>query len=800
MLRGANAGDRSHLPRAAGALGIVLLAAATAPLPGAATPATGARATITAGTLRDWPPYYQVDEAGRPTGFAVEVLDAIAARAGFTVRYRTCETFVEMQRALAAGEIDVAPSLGVIEGRDFLFTRPTDTFDVGVFVRESSPGVRTPADVRGRVAAVESNVGIALASGLEGVEVVVLPDVREAIFRLLAGEFEALVFPSPVVWALARGAGVDPRLVELRPALGEVKRALATSRDRSELRDRLDAALAELIPSAEYRAIYRAWHAPPPPFWTARRVALAGGLLLVLLAVAVALWRHWTLRRFHRELAARERTFRALAEGLSDCVMIVEPGSNRIRYANSRSRELFGRAPDELAGHPLTALLDADLLSRAEGAPQPTRLERPGGDEIEAEIAVGPSLSEATPPGFLVRVADVTQRQRLEERLRQAEKLESVGRLAGGIAHDFNNLLTVIGGNVELALAATAPDDRRHRELTEVRQAADRAAALIQQLLAFSRKQVVQPRVVTLDHVLLELEPLLRRLLGERVTLVIRAGSRSSVYADPAQLEQVIVNLAVNGRDAMPGGGRLTLDTATVELPAGAPSLPPRVAPGTFVRLSVSDEGAGMDESTRRRIFEPFFTTKGPGEGTGLGLATVDGIVDQSGGFVVVESAPGAGSTFRVHLPRFEAVPRESEDPARVAAERAAARPARRDGETILLVEDEESLLRLFARALADGGYTVLAAGRPGEALRLAAAHDGPIDLLLTDVVLPEMNGTQLARRLSESRPVARVLYMSGYTEESFVDDGALANGAGLLAKPFSTSALVRAVRAALDG
>jgi two-component system, cell cycle sensor histidine kinase and response regulator CckA len=874
-----------------------------------------AGAPITVGVLADWPPYYLVDDDGQPSGFAVELIEVVAARAGLTLRFRTYESFLALQRALRAGEIDVVPSLGILPGREFRFSAPVDAFDVGVFVRESATGVRSPGDVRGRVAVVESNLGIELANVLTEAEPIVVADVREAIFRLLSGEFDALIYPSPVVWALARGARVEHLLVELEPALAEVKRAIAVATSRPDLHARLETALADLVTTRQYRDIYRRWHAPAPQDWTPRRIAVTGLALLGIFGLVFAIWRYLALRRFHRELRARERSFRALAEGLADCVMIVDPDGDVVRYVNPRCREVFGFDAGELVGRSIRDLLPAESLAAGDGSPRLVRLARADGSALDAEVAVGPSLPAATPPGYLLRVADVSARRRvnerirfqahlldtvaeaviatdvdgkvvfwnrfaeelygwraeealgrpvgemttaehalgdaaplfakaregttwsgeldarrrdgtvfpvrlttspirdetdrvvgivgassdltarreLEDRLRHAHRMESVGSLAGGVAHDFNNLLTVIIGNVELALHGLPEGDARRGELIEVQRAAERAAELTQQLLAFSRKQVVQPRVIDLNTVLRDTEKMLRRLLGEHITLALQPGERlGSVRADPAQLEQVVVNLAVNSRDALPHGGRLTLATANVALDDASGRLPPEVAAGEFVMLSVSDTGIGMDEATRQRIFDPFFTTKGPGEGTGLGLATVYGIVQQNGGVIEVETAPGAGATFRILLPRVYEV-------ASAAAVSTPARPVH-GHETILLVEDETSLRQLFARTLSASGYTVLAAGQPEKALDLARTHDGPIDLLLTDIVLPAMNGAELAARLARLRPETRVLYMSGYAESTIVHRGVLVAGARLLSKPFTIAALGRAVREMLDG
>ena len=399
---------------------------------------------------------------------------------------------------------------------------------------------------------------------------------------------------------------------------------------------------------------------------------------------------------------------------------------------------------------------------------------------------------------FIVQVQDITDRKRVEEeralleaQLRQAQKMEAIGRLAGGVAHDFNNLLTVIQGRSALLERLVAPESplRRHVELIE--HAGLRAAALTRQLLVFSRQQVLEPKVLDVSALITGLEPMLRRLIGEDVEFVTASTPPvGRVKIDPGQLEQVILNLVVNSRDAMPAGGRLRVETMNVELDAGYAALHPGVAPGPCVLLAVSDTGVGMDEATRARIFEPFFTTKGE-HGTGLGLATVYGVVKQAGGTVHVYSEPGHGTTFKILLPRVAEMP----EPRSASADT----PPPRGTETVLLVEDEEALLHLTREVLAQEGYTVLEARHGVEALVVAAQHPDPIHLLLTDVIMPQLNGRELAERLVAARPGLRVLYMSGYTAGAIEQHGVLDAHISFIPKPFTPVQLARKVREVLD-
>ena len=396
---------------------------------------------------------------------------------------------------------------------------------------------------------------------------------------------------------------------------------------------------------------------------------------------------------------------------------------------------------------------------------------------------------------LLAYLRDVTERKSLEDQLRQAQKMEAVGQLAGGIAHDFNNLLTAIQGNTELLLTALEPRDPRRMDVLEIARAAHRAATLTRQLLAFSRKQVLQPRIVSLNGVVTDLTTMLRRIIGEDIELRLDLEpALGRVLADAGQLEQVITNLAVNARDAMPHGGMLTLRTRNLsaeDVPAGDPEAPPLL--GELVALSVADNGTGMDERTQARLFEPFFTTKELGRGTGLGLATVYGIVRQSGGHIRVSTRLHEGSTFTVYLPRVEGRLEIESLPEPEAT-------SSRGSGTVLVVEDEEAVRVLARRVLTARGYHVLDAAGAAEALTLTDNGRRPLDLLVTDVVMPGMGGPALVERLVAVQPGLRVLYISGYAEEAIRRQGSLPAGGSLLEKPFTADQLASRVRETIAG
>jgi signal transduction histidine kinase len=396
------------------------------------------------------------------------------------------------------------------------------------------------------------------------------------------------------------------------------------------------------------------------------------------------------------------------------------------------------------------------------------------------------------PPAVAKALAEAAvrrERLQLQQDLARAQKLEAIGRLAGGVAHDFNNVLTAILGSAELLMMDTPPGEHAREEVEIIRDAAVRAQDLIRQLLAFSARQVLQPVVLDLNDLIRDLGRMLRRLIGEDLTLdTDLARDLGAVRADPGQVEQVLVNLAVNARDAMPDGGRLAIRTENVDVTDGGD-----VPAGPYALIEVTDTGTGMDAPTLARVFEPFFTTKERGKGTGLGLASVYGIVRQSGGHIAVTSTPGVGTSFRIHLPRVDA-PVDTSRAARVVSVPAAGT------ETLLVAEDEQMVRVLIRKVLEQAGYTVLLASGGAEALQLAARHAGPIQMLVTDVVMPGMNGRELARRLLELRPETKVLYLSGYADDAVERHGVLDPGTAFMQKPFSPGALASRVREVLGG
>ena len=505
--------------------------------------------------------------------------------------------------------------------------------------------------------------------------------------------------------------------------------------------------------------------------------------------------------RMEATLQATAR-YRALMEQANDAILILDL-SGTILEANRESERLFGLPRARIVGRNYDDFVvpeeRADSASRrglvgSEGTIRvPNRhMERSGGTVVTVDVS-GSLVRLGDESRVLAILRDVSERQRLEAQLLQSQKMESVGRLAGGVAHDFNNLLGVITGYGDLLLHEIGPGHPSHRRVVEIRKAADRAASLTRQLLAFSRKQVLQLRVLDLNAVVAGIEPMLRRLIGEHIELITALDNGvGRVKADLGQMEQVIANLAVNARDAMPRGGKLLIETGNVELDAVYAATRADARPGPLVMLAVSDTGHGMDAEVLGHMFEPFYTTKAPGLGTGLGLATVYGIVRQLGGQVMVYSEVERGTSFKIYLPRLEA----AADQLQVAA---AAGPPPGGTETVLLVEDEPALRVLVEEILTKGGYHVLQNEKPEAALALAASHGGAIDLVLTDVIMPNMSGRQMADALRLARPRIRVLFMSGYTDDAISHHGILEPGTHFLEKPFTADGLLRKIREVLE-
>jgi len=515
--------------------------------------------------------------------------------------------------------------------------------------------------------------------------------------------------------------------------------------------------------------------------------------------------------RAKTELRAAESRFRTLVERLPAITYVAELGpEGPWHYVSPQIESILGFSPGEWLSSPtnwMDRILaeDRHIALAAEKRFQETHelfhaeyrmLARDGSLLWFRDEAV--MLRDTDSQSLLMQgvLYDITERKRLEDELRHSQKMEAVGQLAGGVAHDFNNLLMLIQAHNERLRERLVPDDPAHKDAIEIEHAVIRAASLTRQLLAFSRKQVLQPKVLDLNAVLTGVAMMLDRLIGKNIELTVAPEpSLWRVKADPGQMEQVILNLAVNARDAMPHGGKLGIETRNVNLDEAYAGSHEGFEPGSYVRLSVSDTGTGMDAGTRARMFEPFFTTKEPGKGTGLGLATVYGVVKQTGGWIWVSSELGQGTTFEIYLPQIA----EVEKLVTTSAKKATPTYAAKGTETVLVVEDQDGIRDLVGEFLRRNGYTVLHAVDGDEALRLAGEYKDVIDLLLTDLLMPNIGGRELAQRLSRVRPRMSVLFMSGYPEHPSLEDEGNGRHAAVLQKPFSMDNLARKIRNVLD-
>ncbi len=511
-------------------------------------------------------------------------------------------------------------------------------------------------------------------------------------------------------------------------------------------------------------------------------------------------------KRAEEEIRLSEERYRLISENTADVIWLMDLDSGKYTYVSPSVERMLGYSPQEIVGQEMGFVLTAESRQYAADRLEAVRKAFARGDDSVRTLVH--QVDEVRKDGSILRTEvattllrngqvvgvtrDITERLQVEARLMQAQKLESVGRLAGGVAHDFNNLLTVINGYSDMVLSELPADHALHELVSEIRTAGERAAALSGQLLVLSRKQVVQAREVNLNDIIAEVEKMLGRVIGEDIRLEsVLNPSLGCVLADAGQLHQILMNLAVNARDAMPGGGTLLIETTNVDLLEDFAEQRGEVEPGRYVMLSVSDTGVGMTQEVMSHLFEPFFTTKKAGEGTGLGLATVYGIVKQCSGSIRVYSEPGLGTNLKIYLPRIEPAEKFRTEPAREMSKA-------RGTETILVVEDQDQLRKIVVRVLRARGYKALEAANPREALALSEGYAGPIHLLLTDVVMPGMTGPELAGRLKPLRPSMEVIFMSGYSERALLDRQLMESSGTYLAKPFSPEALAIKVREVL--
>src|SRR5271155_185111 len=544
-------------------------------------------------------------------------------------------------------------------------------------------------------------------------------------------------------------------------------------------------------------------------FWDELNIHLAMRALvgMVFLFVVYVVYQQHQIHRFRMHLVAQEELFSLIGENAADMIAVVTANGERL-YNSPSYQKLLGYTPEELEktsayeqihpdDKPAVKQAADEAKSSGVGSRVEYRIRHKSGEWRVLESTASAVRDSAGVVEKLVIVnRDITERRHLEQQLLLSQRLEAVGKLSGGVAHDFNNILGVIIGYSKALQQKRGADDPMREAVDEIEKAGQRAAALTQQLLAFSRKQVLEPKILDLNSIVADVERMLRRLIGEDVDLeIISSPTLGTVKADRGQIEQVILNLAVNARDAMPRGGKLTIATTNIELHETHAGSHARIPPGKYVILSISDTGVGMHSEVQARIFEPFFTTKNPGKGTGLGLAIVYGVVKQTGGWITARSEVGSGTSFEIYFPEAQVEEMQAETGSKTAASPA---PAAGGTETVLVVEDQDGIRELVREFLEKNGYSVLHACDGNEALQVAKEHKHPIHLLLTDIVMPNMGGRELAHRLTTPRPDMKVLFMSGYPDHATSTSEVVDNSAVVLQKPFPLDTLARKIRSLL--
>jgi two-component system sensor histidine kinase EvgS len=760
-----------------------------------------------------FPPYEFFNAEGEPDGFAVDLSRSLARAMGLDIEVRLAR-WDQALHALENGEIDVLQGIFYSDtrSRKFDFTVPHAYQHYVAVVRAGAgPPPEAVAALQGRSLAVQRGDWVHDALASDGWTGAILAlETQEAVLDAVADGRAGVGVVARLSAARSLERRALPVVLGKRP-LYSAEYCMAVRKGNMALLTQLNEGLRLLQESGEYRKLQEKWLGVNPeasPFWRMLARYLAwfaggGGMLFAL----VLLWNRALQRRVTtstRELRASETFLRAVFDAVNDGVLVVDIETQQFMVGNAAMGGMLGCAPDALARmtladiHPAEAfdkiLEHFDRHGRGEGSnSEEVPVLRRDGTSFRAHVSAAPLALDGR--RCVVGVfRDITQRLTLENQLRQSQKMEAVGRLAGGVAHDFNNLLMAILGYVELAKEQLPPDHPAQQDLQEVVRNTQRSADLTRQLLAFARRQTIVPKRIDLGDTVASMLKLLRRLLGEPIEVVLaRPTQPVPVMIDPSQVDQILMNLCVNARDAIAGSGRLVIETDVAVIDAAYCDQHADALPGDYAMLAVSDSGSGMPPEVLSHVFEPFFTTKAHGIGTGLGLATVYGIVRQNRGFVNVYSEVGRGTTFKIYLPLAGG---------RAAANAPHAEPAAAEPsggtETLLLVEDEPAILKSTARFLASLGYTVLACSTPEEALQQAAAHAGPIPLLVTDVILPGLNGRELSDRLRESRPAIKTLFMSGYTANVIVHQGVLDQGANFLQKPVSMEALASRIRTLL--
>jgi PAS domain S-box-containing protein len=762
---------------------------------------------LTAVVPRSWPPQYQLDNDGKPVGFAIDIMNKIAARAGLKVDYLVVDSFAAANEIIRRGDADVIPNHGILPNRDktFLFTVPVETFVVSLFVRDNNQNINGVADLVGRkLAVVKSNIGVSLFGKRRDIGVQIVPDLKTALFNLLSGNVEAVVYPQPVLLALARQLGIQDRIKVAGPPLKEIKRGIGVAKDKVVLFDMLNKAAKIFVITPEYRQIYTKWYGKAEPFWTKPHFAWAMGILVLSALFAMAWWRQHSILKLNTSLRESEERYALAISGTNDGIWDWDIRSNA-DYFSPRWKEILGYGEIELVPHldsfigllhpdDRDDVMEAIKMHLEERAPFDLqyRLLHKSGKFVWVHAKGQAQWDENGEPLRMAgSISDISELKSTElelhaseAQLRQAQKMEAVGQLTGGIAHEFNNLLMVIVGNLERTMDQVT-DGNAHKSLSSAMRSAMRAAELTNQLLAFSRKQTLRVEHVDLNALVRGVHEMLQQTLGETVLVNIElADGIWPVSADKSLLESTILNLSINARSAMPGGGRITITTSNRAVDAQLLAKHSNIVPGDYLMLEVTDTGTGIAPEILEHVFEPFFTTKDVGEGTGLGLSMVLGFAEQSGGFVDIESQVGKGTSICVYLPRA------AELVANVEADEERGTQAPSLVATILVVEDDPDVRQIVVQTLSDLGCNIIEA-KDGKTAFSALARHPEIDVLFTDVVLPEgLSGPDIASEARSMMPELKIVFTSGYPDGEINDLGYDDENPWFIRKPYRRSEL----------
>ncbi len=803
---------------------------------------------VTAAVLRDFPPLYVLDKAGKPAGFAIDILNRVAAKTGLQVHYLVVENWAAAMEAVRTGEADLIPGIGISETRseEFFFSDEIETIPVSCFVRSKNYTIAGMASLSGQqVGVIEKSAAETKLKARSDIRLVAFPNIDSALIQLLTGDVDAFVFPEPVLWKKARDAGVADKIKVVGLPLMELKRGFLLRQTDTVLLKKINQGIQAYIRSGDYLADYAKWYGKPEPFWNLRQTVSAMSGLLLLVIAGMGGWRYYSVVQFSRQLnkniAIRIEAEKALQQAHDELEERVAVRTKELKEEKEKAQKYFDIAGVMLGalnktgeiilmnqkGCQILAVTEDEVIGKnwfdhylpgsIAGETKEVFNKLMAGEAAVAEYYENPVLTRdgsqriiafhntlltddtGQIKGVLFSGLDITERKRAEEekarmevQLRQALKMEAIGTLAGGIAHDFNNILSAIIGYSEIAIEDLPPDTQVAINLGKVLQAGFRARDLVKQILAFSRQSNIDPILLRPASIIKEGIKLLRSSIPATIEIHEDIDPATGVIlADPTQLHQILMNLSANAFHAMEEkGGRLEISLKEVELGRESLDHEPGVAAGTFARLTVQDSGIGIDPAIRNNIFDPYFTTKEAGKGTGMGLAIAHGIVKNYGGFISFASEQGRGTTFRIFLPVVKrATPPEEEILDGIPSGK----------EKILVVDDEAQIADLSKELLERLGYTVTVRKSSIEAFETFHNQPDEFDLVITDQTMPGMTGTELARRMLQIRPGLRIILCTGYSSTITEAEARLLGIKEFAFKPISIRRLAKLIRSVLD-